>query len=156
MNLADAVLPSRVVSHVLRLLAPALFTLALACAHTPRSSGAEGVKSTAERFHHRVRWKDYGGAALIVVPEKRPRFDEAREALNDARDLNVADYELLEIELSPDTLSARVVSRMSWLRLPSVSTHDDTVVSEFVWRDGAWMLARQTGGPFEDELSAAP
>lgn len=139
--------------HASRLLALGLWTLAFACAHSPKSSGAEGVRTTAELFHHRARWKDYGGAALIVVPEKRARFDEARQALNDGADLNIADYELHEIQLAADTLSARIVSRMSWHRLPSVTNHDDTVVSDFVWRDGAWMLARQTGGPFDDDLS---
>lgn len=141
-------------SWVPRLVGLTLLTLACACAHGPKSTGAEGVKKTADLFHHRARWKDYGGAALIIVPEKRPTFDKARADLNDPRDLNIADYELLEIQLSPDALSARIVSRVSWHRLPSVTQHDDTVVSEFIWRDGAWLLARQTGGPFEEELSA--
>ncbi|MGA9525134.1 MAG: hypothetical protein WBV82_26980 [Myxococcaceae bacterium] len=74
--------------------------------------------------------------------------------MKDDRDLHIADYELTELTLSADGLEARVVSRLSWHRLPSLSQHDDTVVSEFVWRDGAWFLSRQTGGPFEEDLSA--
>lgn len=119
-----------------------------------RSSGAEGLRTTADLFHHRVRWKDYGGAALLIVPERRAAFEEGRRLMKDDRDLHIADYELTELTLSADGLEARVVSRLSWHRLPSLSQHDDTVVSEFVWRDGAWFLSRQTGGPFEEDLSA--
>jgi len=125
-----------------------------ACAHSRRSSGVEGLRHAAELFHHRVRWKDYGGAALLVVPERRDAFEEGRRVLKDDRELNISDYELTDLQLSADGLTGRVASKVSWYRLPSLSQHDDTVVSEFVWRDGAWLLERQTGGPFHDDLSA--
>lgn len=140
-------------SHAYCLLALIALSLS-ACAHGPRSSGADGAHKVADLFHHRVRWKDFGGAALLVVPEKREAFEQARQLLKDERDLTVADYQLDEIQVSPDQLSARLVSRVSWYRLPSVSAHEDTVVTELVWHEGAWLIARQTGGPFEEELSA--
>jgi hypothetical protein len=128
-------------------------TALLACAHTPGGGGTEGAQSTAELFHHRTRWKDFGGAALLVVPERRSAFERSRRRLGDERDLSIADYELNEITLGPDSLSARVVSRVSWHRLPSISQHDDTVVTELRWSDGGWMIARQIGGPFDEDLS---
>lgn len=131
----------------------ALVLGAAGCAHTPSSSGPDEARRAADLFHHRARWKDYGGAALVIVPEKRAAFDEARRLLNDERDLTISDYQLDELSLSQDTLSARVVSRVSWYRLPSLSQHDDTVVTDLVWLNGAWLIARQTGGPFEEELS---
>jgi hypothetical protein len=73
--------------------------------------------------------------------------------MNDNRDLTIADYELTDLTLNPDGLSARVVSRVSWYRLPSLSQHEETVDSDFVWKNGAWLLARQVGGPFHDDLS---
>jgi hypothetical protein len=124
-----------------------------ACAHARRSSGVEGARKAAELFHHRARWKDFGGAALLLVPEKREPFEAARRLLNDDRDLSIADYQLDELTLSGDGLSARVASKVSWHRLPSLSQHDETVTTELVWLDGAWLIARQQRGPFHEELS---
>jgi hypothetical protein len=130
--------------------------MALACAHGERGGGsAEGAQSAAELFHHRARWKDYGGAALLLVPERRPAFEQARQRLADERDLSIADYQLEEISLGADQRTARVVSHVSWYRLPSISQRDDLVVTELQWSDGSWLVARQSGGPFAGELSGA-
>ncbi len=101
----------------------------------------------------RVRWKDFRGAAELVVPERRDGFGNAREAKRDTRDLSITDYQLEDARLSPDGTRATVVSRISWTRLPSVSENSDLVTSEFVFRDGSWLLARQDAGPFAGELS---
>jgi hypothetical protein len=126
--------------------------LLAACAHSS-GAGAEGAQIAAELFHHRTRWKDFGGAALLVVPEQRAAFEQARRSLGDERDLSIADYELDKVTLEPDRRSARVISRVSWNRLPSVSQHEDTVVTELRWCDGAWLIAKQTGGPFDGDLA---
>jgi hypothetical protein len=125
----------------------------LSCAHAARGGSAEGAQAAAELFHHRARWKDYGGAALLLVPERRVAFEEARRRLGDLRDLSIADYQLEEISLGPDARSARVVSHVSWHRLPSITQHDEAVVTELEWIGGVWLIARQSGGPFGDELS---
>ncbi|HZA15100.1 MAG TPA: hypothetical protein VE618_11405, partial [Myxococcaceae bacterium] len=91
--------------------------------------------------------------ALLLVPERRSAFEEARRRLGDARDLSIAEYQLEEISLGPDGRTARVVSHVSWHRLPSITQHDDVVVTELEWNDGSWLIARQSGGPFADELS---
>ena len=134
--------------------AAAVASLSLACAHADRGGGsAEGARSAAELFHHRARWKDYGGAALLLVPERRSTFEEARRRLGDARDLSIAEYQLEEISLGPERRTARVVSQVSWHRLPSITQHQDVVVTELEWSEGSWLIARQSGGPFGGELS---
>ncbi len=129
------------------------FLALAACATTPRSSGAEGARTVAELFHHRARWKDFGGAALLIVPEKREAFEQARQLLDDDRELTISDYQLDELTLAGDRLSARVVSKVSWYRLPSLSQRDETVVTELVWTRGAWLVSRQQNGPFHEELA---
>ncbi len=146
-------LRSRAVTRFVCLLGVSALLLVSACAHTRRSSGAEGARTAAELFHHRARWKDFGGAALLVVPEKRAAFEEARRLLKDDRELSISDYQLDELTLSADGLAARVISKVGWHRLPSLSQHDDTVVTELVWRDGAWLVSRQELGPFHEELA---
>lgn len=131
----------------------ALTAVALgACAHGSKLVSAEEMRSTAESFHERIRWRDYRGAAELLIPERRERFNQALSARGDERDLSISDYELEQVRLSADGKSATVVSRMSWLRLPSLVEHTDRVTSELVRRDGNWLVARQMGGPFAREL----
>ncbi len=112
------------------------------------------MRSTAELFHERIRWRDYRGAAELLIPERRERFTQALSARGDERDLSISDYELEQGRLSADGKSATVVSRMSWLRLPSLTEHSELVTSLLVRRGGIWLVSRQQGGPFASELGA--
>jgi hypothetical protein len=112
----------------------------------------EGLKPTVEDFHKRIRWKDFRGAAKHIVPESREPFLRGRAEHQDDRDLSITDFEILEIALAPDGLRATVTTRLSWMRLPSASEQTATVTSDFVFRDGEWLLERMEGGPFAGEL----
>ncbi|MCP3138509.1 hypothetical protein [Pyxidicoccus xibeiensis] len=105
-----------------------------------------------EQFHQLIRWKDYRAAARIIVPEKRSDFSKARVELKDDRDLSITDYEIEDVKLSEDGMRATVQSRIQWMRLPSATEQTALVTSEFVFRDGVWLLERQLEGPFEGEL----
>lgn len=142
---------------VKRLLVPLLALMALlsACAHTRTSSSAtEALRPVVEGFHKRVRWRDYASAAHYLAPERREAFEKARRELRDDKDLSVTDFELEEVKIAPDTKTAEVRSRISWVRLPSVTEESEQVVSDFAYRDGRWLLVRQQGGPFDAELSS--
>lgn len=129
-----------------------LLALALSgCAHSKKSN-LETLKPTVEGFHKSLRWKDFRGAARVIVPERRERFEDARRELKDEADLSITDYELEDVRVSEDGQRATVISRIQWMRLPSPSAKTATVKSEFVYRDGTWLLERQLGGPFEGEL----
>jgi hypothetical protein len=123
-----------------------------ACAHGPKSPTAEEIRSAADLFHQRVRWKDFRSASELLVPERRERFERALKARSDERDLSISDYELERERISADGKTATVESRVSWTRLPSVSEKTELVTSELVRRDGSWLIARQQGGPFAEEL----
>ena len=130
-----------------------LLTLMLGggCAHTKKVD-LEALNKTVEGFHKRVRWKDYQLAGRYVVPERRGDFADALREHEDERNLDVSDYELEGVEVSPDGERARVVSRMRWTRLPSPSMKDERVVSDFVYREGQWLREKQLGGPFDGAL----
>lgn len=136
-----------------RLLAPLLVLLTGAsCAHNAGKPPTEPLRKAAEGFHERIRWRDYPVAARFIIPERRRDFERARRELQDERDLTITDYEIQEVEFSADGYRATVTSRLEWMRLPSASARTATVTSEFVYREGAWLLERQLGGPFEGEL----
>lgn len=130
-----------------------LFLLLGACVHTPATQGKETLKPTVEGFHQRVRWRDYSSAAQYLAPERQEAFEKARRAKRDEKDLTITDFELEEVRVAPDGKSAQVRSRINWIRLPSVSEQSESVESEFAFRAGRWMLTRQRGGPFHEELS---
>lgn len=124
-----------------------------ACAH-PQKGALESLRFAAETFHQRARWRDFRGAAQLIVTERRAAFERARADGNDEETLSITDYEIEDAYLSPGGDRAHVVSRVSWTRLPSVSVLTRTVTSEFILLKGAWFLARQDAGPFSAELSA--
>ncbi len=133
---------------------PAFFLVLVlaACATSSKKSNLEALKTTVERFHELIRWRDYRAAARLIVPERREDFQRARIELKDDRDLTITDYELEGVELSEDGQRATVQSRIQWMRLPSASEQTALVSSEFVLREGAWLLERQREGPFAGEL----
>ncbi|MDX2010964.1 MAG: hypothetical protein SFW67_12265 [Myxococcaceae bacterium] len=137
--------------RVLQVLACAALS---ACATMRNKPDVEELKPTIEAFHQRARWKDFRGAADLIVPERRTSYVKARLKTDDERDLFITDYELEDAKISSDG-TAEVVSKMTWYRLPSASTKTTVVVSVFVWREGKWWLESQDDGPFP-ELAAAP
>lgn len=141
----------------MRLLLCSAAVLFTACAHTPgKPPGADAIKPAANAFHLRLRWGDFRGAADLIVPERRDAFLAAREQANDERDLKITEYELDAAKLSADGLRAEVVSKMAWMRLPSVTVTERTVRTTFEWRTKTWMVVSVANGPFGDELAAEP
>lgn len=131
-----------------------LFSLQLAaCAHD--KGDIEALKPAAEKFHQRARWKDFRGCAELIVDERQASFIKERLKHEDDRDLNITNFELEDAKISPDLMSATVISKISWYRLPSVVEKTAVVTSIFVWRKEAWILESQDDGPFE-ELKPAP
>jgi hypothetical protein len=130
----------------------ALFALA-ACATLRNKPDVDELKPTIEAFHQRARWKDFRGAADLIVPERRTSYVKARMKTDDERDLFITDYELEDARISTEGV-AEVVTKLSWYRLPSVSAKTAVVSSVFVWREGKWWLESQDDGPFP-ELAAA-
>ena len=121
------------------------------CATTPKGE-IDDLKPTIRAVHQSFRWKDFRGAADMLVAERQDAFIKARLKANDDQDLFITNFELEDAKISPDQLVAKVVTKISWYRLPSTTEKTAVVTSVFVWREGAWKLESQDDGPFEDLL----
>ncbi|WP_434388250.1 hypothetical protein [Melittangium boletus] len=136
-----------------RLLAVLLVCLLCgACSHTQKAAELEALKTTVDDFHQRVRWKDYRVASRYVVPERRKEFDRGLRQNKDEQDLDITDYEIERVDLDEKGERATVTSHFVWTRLPSLSVRRESVTSEFVLREGKWLLEKQEGGPFDGTL----
>ena len=129
-----------------------LLTLAGSACASAKVGDLDVLEPTLETFHQRSRWRDYRGAAELVVPEKRDAFLKARDAMHDDKDLFITDYQLEDAKYGGDKSWAVCVSRINWYRLPSVSEQSVVVTSRMVWRDAKWMVDAMDGGPFASEL----
>jgi hypothetical protein len=133
----------------------ALLALFPAGCVTVQKGEIEDLKPAVRAVHQSFRWKDFRGAADMMVSERREAFIKARTKLNDDRDLFITNFELEDAKISADLLTAKAITRISWYRLPSNSEKTATVTSVFVWREGVWQLESQDDGPFE-ELKPEP
>ncbi len=127
-----------------------LTVFALQACKTVNGPDPETLKPAIEAFHRSARWRDFRGAADLIVPERRTAFIKARSVSKDEKDLFITDYQLEDARMADDRQTAEVVSRINWYRLPSVTEISATVTSVYAWRKGQWLLESQDDGPFED------
>jgi hypothetical protein len=126
-----------------------IWLFSVGCVTLPKGD-VDALKPSVESFHHRARWKDFRAASQLVVESRRAEFLKARLVSNDEKDLFITDFQLEDATMSPDTLSATAISRISWYRLPSSTEISKVVTSKFVWAEQQWMLESQDDGPFEE------
>ena len=67
----------------------------IGCA-TTKKGDLDALKPTLDAFHSRMRWKDFQSVAALLSPDKRQAFLAASSARDDAKNLNVSDYELAQ------------------------------------------------------------
>ncbi len=125
----------------------ALLLLLAGCSHNPFDPGPN-LKTDAEDFEKSLRFQDYAGAAQLVVPARRQAFLAARR--KEGNDLEVTDMEVIDVQMSADGKQAVVVSRMRWVRLPSVSEATAEVHAAWVLSGTSWQLLTLAGGPFPE------
>ena len=139
--------PSRTLSVLL------LALLAGACSHALFEASAGQLKSDAGDFEKSLRFQDYGGAAQLLAPGKRQAFLAARR--KEGTDLTITDMEVIDVQMAADAKHAIVMSRMRWVKLPSVTEMTAEVHEGWEAVGTAWQLVALSGGPFP-ELEPSP
>ena len=127
--------------------------LGLGCAHQRAAASADSLKTSQESFFRFLRWTVLRDASQILVPESQHDWLEKALDAKDEDNLKVIDYELDDLQLH-DKGTATTVTRITWHRLPSVTTKNDRVTAEWVERGGTWYVKSIKNGPLP--LEAAP
>ncbi|HXX29837.1 MAG TPA: hypothetical protein VEJ89_03900 [Myxococcaceae bacterium] len=132
------------------LLSTGVLSLALAasCSHGIFGPGPDQLRSSSEDFEKSLRFQDYGGAAALVAPARRSAFLAARR--KEANDLTITDMEVIDVQMGSDGQKAMVLSRMRWVKLPSVSEVSAEVQANWQVMGTSWYLVSLAGGPFPE------
>jgi len=119
-------------------LLPALALLAAGCATTPggRSELTE-LQESVEAYNDAYRWKNYQRAALFLPPDTRAAFLATYE--EDDKALHVEDYQILRADLVNEA-AARVLVRVRFMQLPSVTLETRNLVQHWHQVSGRWLL----------------
>ncbi|MGC4117172.1 MAG: hypothetical protein QM765_21945 [Myxococcales bacterium] len=120
---------------------------AVACTHLKPTGTADALKQSAETFFRFQRWgPDLRGAAQVLLPEAQQDWLNKALDAKDDENLKLTESELDDLKLRNDG-TATTVTRVTWYRLPSVSTKTERVTVEWVDRAGIWYVAAVTNGP---------
>jgi hypothetical protein len=125
------------------------------CAHRKAVANAESLHTAAETFFRSVRWNDLRGAAqMLAFESQRGWLDKALDAKDD-ENLKITDCEA-EDQRIHEGGGATTEWRVTWHRMPSVTTRTDRVIVEWVERAGSWYVLSITSGPLPLAPAAVP
>ena len=120
---------------------------AAACTHLKPAGTAESLRRATDSFFRFQRWgPDLRGAAQLVLPEAQQAWLEKALEAKDDENLKVTEADLDDLTMQAEG-TATTVTRVTWHRLPSVTTRTDRVTVEWVEREGIWYAAAIAGGP---------
>lgn len=133
-----------------------LLALALAasagCAHAPgASSDLEELKESVEAYNDAYRWKNYQRASLFRPADIRAAFLATYE--EDDKALHIEDYQVLKAEIL-DEASAKVLVRVRFMLLPSVTLETKNLVQHWHQVGGRWLLETEDNSIREIDMSA--
>lgn len=120
------------------------------CLHEQKKKAdAAALREATETFHKLARWSDLKSTARYLAPELRLDFLKAVIDRNDEETLKITDYELEEAQIGEKR--ATILSKISWYRLPSVTTKTEAMALAWEDREGVWVVTAIEGGPFPIE-----
>ena len=95
------------------------------------------------RYNDALRWNLYEEARNFILPQAQAQFDEFVK-LNNGR-LNIIDYKIVSIELSPD--GKELVCRIwrSFYTIPDMKQKEEQLDQNWKLANGIWLLS---GPPF--------
>ena len=127
-------------------LAAVLAVAVPACAHPHAAATMDSLRTANEAFYRFLRWNVLRDASQIIVAESRKAWlDKALDAKDDDN-LKITEYEMDDLQLG-DTNGGTSVVKLTWHRIPSVTTRTDRVTLEWVSRGGVWFVNSIKSGP---------
>lgn len=95
------------------------------------------------RYNDALRWNLYEEAKNFILPQAQAQFEEFVK-LNKGK-LNIIDYDIISIELSPDGKELTCRIWRSFYTVPSMKQQEQQLDQNWKMVDGIWLLS---GPPF--------
>lgn len=119
--------------------------LGVGCAHYKPTATLASLRTASDTFFRYLRWNDLRGASqMLVIESQRDWLEKALDGKDDEI-LKVTDCEPDDLKTRPGEATGEV--KVTWHRLPSVTTQTDRVIVEWVDREGSWFIASIKNGP---------
>lgn len=116
----------------------ALLLAASGCATTGGgSSELQELQESVEAYNDAYRWKNYQRAALFLPPDMRAAFLATYE--EDDKALHIEDYQILRADML-DESSAKILVRVRFMLLPSVTLETKNLVQHWQMVGGRWLM----------------
>lgn len=115
-----------------------------ACASTG-SRAAEQLHLSTLELHDSLQFGDYRVIAQRISPELRTDF--LARSYGVEKTLSVLESTTISVEMDPDEVHARSLTRLSWYELPSTIVKTDNVFVHWKREGKGWLIERIVGGP---------
>jgi hypothetical protein len=114
--------------------ASAALLLACQTPQEPKVTLAEQLRT----YHQHLRWGRFQDAARYLEAGDREVFLGRHEEMGE--DYKVIDFEIKNVEPSPDGQEAKVEINLQWVLEPSMTVHKDKLLQTWRLVGGAWTL----------------
>ena len=144
---------------MLRALCIALFlSFASGCMFN-NAGPSQKLKESVYAMHKATRWGQLGEATRMVEPNYRSRFAETHRHWGER--IQVADSEIVEMEMTPDHENATAIVAYNWYLASAMTLHTTTVRQRWANMDGSYGLISEAivgGDPrlFELQTESQP
>lgn len=118
--------------------------LFVSCASSsPETNHAELLRRSTLQFHSDIRWQRYDSAAAHLPLDQRDTFLDFYEARRQA--LFVTEFEVIQLQLSPDKKTAHAQVLMSWYELPSTQVRTSLIDERWAFQEqqNRWEVVEQ-------------
>ena len=116
-----------------------------------QTDSLNALQESVEAYNDAYRWKNYERASLFRPADVRAAFLATYE--EDDKSLHVEDYQILKAEVISET-AARIVVRLRFMQLPSVTLENRKLVQHWHKVGGRWILETEENSVREIDMSA--
>jgi len=113
------------------------------CACFLANAGADKkINSAVMNLNEQARWGRIADASALAVPEYREQF--LLQHRHWSTDIQLADSEVLNIQLTKDTKQASAIVTYSWYAMKDMTLHETTLRQLWMAQGSGYALASET------------
>lgn len=105
------------------------------------TSPAKKITDSVQDLNEQARWGRIGDAALLVEPGYRDAFLNAHQGWGS--DIQLADTEIVHVQIAPDAEHASAIVTYSWYAMDSMTLRETTIRQRWSAHSGGYALTSE-------------